>query len=559
VIDKPPEDAMPAVPARRRKPLWIGLSAAAGLALVVVAALVLSSKPSSAVQRMVPENADVYAFMYLDPPLGQKVNLLGLAHKFPDLANDQAIKKRIDDALSAALKGEGISLERDLEPWLGKEMAFFAQIADKPPAAFLIDSKDDAKAKALLAKLRKGQEGRKLSWTDKTYQGVTLAVGTRPDSESPMPFVYAYTDRTMILSNSVDYVHDVIDAGKGRKGRALDTPNYKATMGRMPSERLGFVYVNGKPVVDRIRKEARKLGPRLQFLGGGLGQLDAFTGLGFAVSAKPNGLVGDLEIKLDASKLDPATRSALSAPARSNGVTPWIPGRAYALFTTTGLKQTLQSSLDSATPEARQELDALGLRGLVARLTGEAGFELDAGVGAAVRPGLSLEGALLLGTDDPAGMSAFLDSYVLRLTQSLGLGGGNKITSTYKGVTLTSVNVPQLSFAGANLTFAVTGGMVLIGSSDEEIKAMIDAHETGQSIAQDSQFATMVKEVDATPNTLLYVDIAEVVRQVQGRAPAEVRLDQREALRNAAPFRAVILSAKSTPDQVSDKTFLRIE
>jgi hypothetical protein len=112
---------------------------------------------------------------------------------------------------------------------------------------------------------------------------------------------------------------------------------------------------------------------------------------------------------------------------------------------------------------------------------------------------------------------------------------------------------------GANLTFAVTGGMVLIGSSDEEIKAMIDAHETGQSIAQDSQFATMVKEVDATPNTLLYVDIAEVVRQVQGRAPAEVRLDQREALRNAAPFRAVILSAKSTPDQVSDKTFLRIE
>jgi hypothetical protein len=55
------------------------------------------------------------------------------------------------------------------------------------------------------------------------------------------------------------------------------------------------------------------------------------------------------------------------------------------------------------------------------------------------------------------------------------------------------------------------------------------------------------------------VDIAEVVRQVQGRAPAEVRLDEQEALRNAAPLRALIISAKSTPDQVSQKTFLRIE
>jgi hypothetical protein len=550
---------MPAVPARRRKPLWIGLGAAAGLALVVVAALVLGGRPSSAVQRMVPENADIYAFLYLDPPLGQKVNLLGLAHKFPDLSNDQEIKKRVDDALSAAFKGEDISLERDLAPWLGTEMAFFVQVADKPPAALLIASKDDAKAKALLGKLRKGQEGRKLSWTDKTYQGVGISVGTPADRESPMPFVYAYTDRTVILSNSVDYVHDVIDAGKGRKRRAVDTPNYKATMGRMPSERLGFVYVNGKPVADRIRKEARKVSPRLQFLGANLGQLDAFTGLGFAVSAKPNGLMADLEIKLDASKLDPATRSALSTPARSNGVIPWIPRQAYALLTTTGLKQTTQSALDSTTPEARQELDALGLRGLVSRLTGDAGLELDAGAGAEVRRGLNLQGALLLGTDDPAGMSAFLDSYVLRLTQSLGLGGGNKITNTYKGVTLTSVNVPQLSFVGANLTFAVTGGMVLIGSSNQEIKAMIDAHETGQSIARDSQFATMVKEVDATPNTLLFVDIAEVVRQVQGRAPAEVRLDEQEALRNAAPLRALIISAKSTPDQVSQKTFLRIE
>jgi hypothetical protein len=550
---------MPPVPARRQKPLWIGLSAAAGLALVVVAALVLSGRPSSAVQRMVPENADVYAFLYLDPPLGQKVNLLGLAHKFPDLANDQEIKKRVNDALSAAFKGEGISLEKDLEPWLGTEMAFFAQIADKPPAALLIDSKDDAKAKALLGKLRKGEAGSKLSWTDKTYQGVTVSVGTPPDRESPVPFVYAYTDRTVILSNSADYVHDVIDAGKGRKRRAADTPNYKATMGRMPSERLGFVYVNGKPVVDRIRKDARKLSARLQFLGGGLGQLDAFMGLGFAVSAKPTGLMGDLEIKLDASKLDPATRSALSAPARSNGVIPWIPRQAYALFTTTGLKQATQSALDSATPDARQELDAIGLRGLVSRLTGDAGFELDAGVGAGVHQGLNLQGALLLGTDDPAGISAFLDSYVLRLTQNLGLGGGNKVTSTYKGVILTSVNVPQLSWVGANLTFAVTGGMVLIGSSNQEVKAIIDAHETGQGIAQDSQFATMVKEVDATPNTLLFVDIAEVVRQVQGRAPAELLPEQQKALRSTAPLRALIFSAMSTPDQVSDKTFLRIE
>jgi hypothetical protein len=501
---------------------------------------------------MVPENADVYVFLYLDPPLGQKVNLLSLAHKFPDLRNDQEIKKRVNQALSAALKDEGISFEKDVEPWLGTEMAFFFQIADKPPAALLIDSKDDAKAKALLDKLRRGQEGRKLSWTDKRYQGVTVSVGTTPDSESSLPFVYAYTDRTVILANSEDYMADVIDAGKGKKKRVVDTPNYKATMARMPSERLGSVYISAKPVVEQIRKEARKLSPRLPFLGGGLGQLDAFTGLAFAVSAKPNGLVGDLEIKLDASKLDPKTRSALSAPARSNDVTRWMPRRTYALFTTTGLKQSLLSALDSATPDARRELDALGLRGRISHLTGDAGLEFDAGAGPE-----NLEGALMLGTDDPAGMSAFLDSYVLRLTQSLGLGGGDKITSTYKGVTLTSVNVPQLSWVNANLTFAVTGGMVLIGSSNQEIKAVIDAHESGQGIAQDGQFATMAKELDATPNTLVFVDIIEVFRRAQ-RTPAAV-LDTQDAMTKAAPLKALIFSTKSTPDQVSLKAFFRIE
>jgi hypothetical protein len=582
MIERAPEGeftgaSVPQPVAPRSKTLWWSLGGAGAVALLAIAAagFLLLSKAGPNVERMVPDSADVYAFVYLDPPLAQKVNLLNLAHKFPDLKTDQDIMKRINDGLNAGLKDAGLSFESDVKPWLGSQLAFFVQIADKPQAAMLIDSRDDTKAKAFLAKLRSGDEGKKYTWKDETYQGVTISVGTPKATQGAEPTIYAYTDRTMIFSSSVAYVHDVIDAGKGKKGRVVDSAAFKATMSKLPAERLGFIYVNGKPVVDQIKKAASGQGSNgLQLPTGSLKQLDGFAGVAFSVTARPNGLMGDLEIRLDSSKLDQATRNSLSTPAHPNRVTGWVPPKAYALFTMTGLNQAINSALDSATPNVRQGLNAFGLTGSgspLAHLTGDAGIELEAGGGS-----LPVDGALLLGTDDPAGMLAFLDKFVSMMTQgpqgpSQGVlpgqgsqrpsqGGVTFTRTNYKGVTVTSVSIPQLSQVGYGVSYAVTGGMTLVATSNQEIKAIIDAHGSGQSISQNSQFMSMSKEVDGMPSSLLYVDIAEVVKQIQQRVPAVDRLEStKDAFRNAGPLKVFIMTVRSTPDQVSEKTFLRIE
>src|SRR5207245_2477365 len=186
-MDVPPVESsagLPAAPPPRgfrvnRWAMAAGLGGAAVLGLAAAAiAVSLALKPATAIDRMVPASMDGYVAAYLDPSLSQKLNLLGLAHHFPDLKTDADMTSAVDRYLDQVFATSGLAFSRDIRPWLGPQMDFIVrgegagQVQTATAVAVLLVAKDDARAKEALARLRGGHAGRPLPWSEETYPGI---------------------------------------------------------------------------------------------------------------------------------------------------------------------------------------------------------------------------------------------------------------------------------------------------------------------------------------------------------------------------------------------------
>src|SRR5260370_15215440 len=208
---------------------------------------------------MVPATADVSAVANVDHTVTQKVNLLRAVHSFPDYKTDTAITDKLDEVL----KDSGLSFGADIQPWLGSEIGASVRLnlksaavgsAADSPAAFYAVSRDDTKARAMLAKLRASKWANNYRWKDETYNGMRISVGTATDTSGKIG-AYSIVEHVVVLATSSVLIHEIIDADQGRAPRLVDSSDYKATLAGLPSDRLGLVYVNGKSVVRHGKKD----------------------------------------------------------------------------------------------------------------------------------------------------------------------------------------------------------------------------------------------------------------------------------------------------------------
>lgn len=107
-----------------------------------------------------PVNALALVSVNLDPSIDQKRNLLSVARRFP-AASDKVkgeFDETRDELLDDLVKEAGLDFKRDVEPWLGDEVAFALlppAEGDEPRPVVLVQTTDEAKAKAALEKVRK--------------------------------------------------------------------------------------------------------------------------------------------------------------------------------------------------------------------------------------------------------------------------------------------------------------------------------------------------------------------------------------------------------------------
>jgi uncharacterized protein DUF3352 len=554
------------------------------LALLAVSAgaVLLLAKPNPTIEKMVPATADVIAIANIDPSMTQKVNLLRAVHSFPDTKTDQAISAKLDEAF----KDSGVSFTGDIQPWLGAEIGFsasadFSSKGDSP-AAFYAASRDDQKAQALLAKLRASTYGKKFAWKDETYNGFTISVGT-PTNSSDKVTAYAYVDHVVVIATSSAVIHEIIDTDQGRAARLVDSSDYKATLAGLPSDRVGFVYINGHSLVSNIKKQVATtpaLTPALK----NAADVDALQGIAATLSAGGAGLQADLLIKFDQAKLTPTTRQALAHSGNTDVLLRWIPKGSDAFLAITSLNRTITTLLDQAgsDPSVKAETDAFGLTGpsgVLPHMTGDAGLEVE--FGANGLPG----GAILLGTDNAKSMSTFfgelfalaqgVTSSGLGSSSGSGLGiaptpgvgasmpAGSIATTTYRGVTITSWSSPELAQLGGVLSpsYAVLDGMGILASTAAEVKAIIDAHKDGATISTDATYKTMSAASLSKPSAVIYLDLAKLLQAIK-QSPLASQVGSGLGTRtqaNLEPLKAFILTSTSTADQAVERFFVLIQ
>jgi uncharacterized protein DUF3352 len=589
-LTPPPADPVastPAIPpAAAPVPGWWAryrrfLIPAAALAIAgtaAAAALVLALRPTPSIEKMVPASADVIAVANLDPSVAQKVNLMRAVHSFPDYKTDKAITDKLDEAF----KDSGFTFTGDVQPWLGSEIGFSARIqlvnTETSPAAFYAVSRDDAKARAMLAKLRASTWGKKYQWKDETYNGFTISSGT-PTVTSEKANAYSYVDHVVVIATSSALIREIIDTEQGRAPRLVDSSDYKATIAGLPSDRLGLVYVNGKSLVRDVRKDMATT-PAMSLALRNVNDIDALQGIGATLSANGDGLVADLLVKLDQSKLAPATRQALAQAGRTDTVVRWIPRASDAFLAISNLNQTIQTLLDQAGSGAstKASTDTIGLTGpggVLPHLTGDAGLEVDWG-----RNGLPA-GAILLGTNDSKSMNAFFGRLLVLAEGAAGSGfsgsgagssfgssggatsplAGRVTTSTYRGVVITSWTSPMLGQASLfTPSYAVLDGMGILASTPSEVKAIIDTHKDGATIASDPTYKTASAASLATSSAIIYVDVAKLltaIRESPFGSQAGLGADSTLSA-NLGPIRAVMLTAASQADKAVERLFVII-
>src|SRR5437867_7033426 len=553
--DSAPDPGLPAAPPTRT--WWARhrrlLIPAAGLAVVgaaAAAALVLVLTPRTSVEKMVPATVDVYAVANLDPSVSQKMNLLRAVHRFPDTSTDQ----KLTDQLDKALKDSGITFTGDIQPWLGAQVAVAARIpqgnADPPVTLFAV-SRDDAKAGATLTKLRGGSQGKKYLWHDTTYGGLTITVGapstsTKPTSGSLKAGAYAIVDHIVVIASSEALIHEIIDADQGRSARLVDSADYKATLAKLPSDRLALVYVNGKSILSNLKSQLTT--PLAASLAGikGLGDAEGFQGAALALSARQDGIVADVAVRLDSGKLSASTRGALTHAGHAAGVIGWIPSSSDAFFAFASLNRTIQSALEQAGSDrsVQQATDSVGLtgpQGILPHLTGD--FAVEAELDRSFFP----VGAVMLGTDDANRMRSFFSGILGLAAQGQ---AGRPTTTTYRGVTITAMPIsgigPQDHFLPA---FAILDGMGVLASNPAELKAIIDAHKDHTAISRDATYAAAAGASLANPASVFYVDLAKIVKAIRS-APAGSTVGSLHLKtdKNLTPLKALILTSDSSAD-----------
>ncbi len=557
----PGASTQPASPARSwfaRYGLVVISAAGALLAAgVAVAAVLFLAQPNPSIEKMVPATQGVLVIANLNPSLAQKVNLLRAVHSFPDTTTDAAISAKLDEAF----KDAGLSYTSDVQPWLGAEVGVsgtmnFESSADSPFALFAT-SRDDTKAKAVLAKLRNGTFGKKYTWRDETYNGISIASGT-PTVTSEKPVAYSFVDHVVVAASSAAMIHEIIDTDQGRGARLVDSADFKATMKLLPSDRVGMGYLAGKSLVAGVKKQMAKpstLGlPALKTLD----DLNALQGIGGAVSATGTGVAFDVAVKLDAKQLSPATRQAFVATRRPDIVLRWIPKSSDGFLAIANLDQSIKTLLDQYGNEAsvKASADAIGLtgpQGILPHLTGDLGLEIELGNNSIP------SGAVLIGTNDTAAMNGFFGKLLVLASQTSQQTPGAGITrTTYRGTVITSWASPSLGeVPGLAPSYAALDGMGILASSPAEIKAVIDAHAGGSNITADSTYQAASAASLTQPAGMMYVNVARVVSALE-KLPATSKMETK-TVAYLAPLKAFMLTATSQTGAALERLFVVIK
>jgi Protein of unknown function (DUF3352) len=451
---------------------------------------------------IVPAGVPAFVAVDADPDSSQWDTVNELASKFPD-------KQKGIDSIKKDLRDEGLDWDRDVKPALGSELDIvwldFANGGENIVALMQPDD-DDAFARAV-------KKGNAKDSTDKLlyekFRGWTL-----------MSNKQTLIERFKSMSDAADEALD-------------EDPTFTKAMKSTPDEALAKAYVDGRKVMDEVR---RQTGPDEQKFVRQLGSLDwlaasvAASSDGVAVDTTVHGTLGTLFNKGPAPKPFDA-----KLPSRT-------PKNAVFYLTfhgTKGLLAGLQNNPTLSGPELAPVMEVLGEIGTL--LQGEDALY--------VRPSSSggIPEVTLVAEPRP-GVSgrATLDRIINRFHADLGVRPRHG--------TVAGTPTSTLGFGDFAVRYADVGGKLVVTDLPAGIAGI---KNPGTPLADSATYkdALQTSGMPSKTHGFLYVDIRAgtgLVEKLSGeRLPGEVT-------RNLKPLRSAVEYAVSHQHQLSVRFFLRV-
>ena len=576
---------------RRSRARWVAALGIIALIVGVTAIATMSltgSSPASTVVGYVPADSVAYGELRLDLPGDQRQEVGEFLSKFPGFADQAALDTKLDEVLDRLLS-EGTdgkqTYTRDIKPWFDGELAFSMgplpndpeALADRESAAgktravLLLSIKDEALARAWFTKSLTDMG---ISGTPETYQGTQLTVFTNPRNDK-VQAAFAIADGKAAIVGDVASVKSAIDTNGGSPLGKSDT--FAAAKAALKGDDVGFMFVDLRTILDAAMAltESTASAPPIN---------DAMVAL------VPEWAAFRLRVEGDALLMDGVLPHVDAAPGpadnHTNGIAAYAPPSTIALSAGNDYGATMLETIalyrkDPAMADALESIDQAA--GILGGLDKSVGWMGDTGLVIA-RSGESVEGGIVSIPADAAGGAQLLTT--LRSFAAIG-GGQYGITvreEEHAGTTITIIDLgtakdlaalAALMGGGAaggdgifgglplpdgtsdlpdghiEISYAATDGVVVIGSSPDFVKHVLDAG-AGQSLADDARFSSLLGRVGATHTGVSYLDIAATRGLIEGllsEATAKDRAEYEESVKPfLTPFDAFIASMVTSND-----------
>ncbi len=285
-----------------------GVAGYTGLVTVPFVSLVSGESENSA--RYYPDDVLVYAWLTLNPSMGQRDNMLDIWNRINDMRAIRNLIRDFEDAVNDELE---LDIEDDILPWIGAEVSVAIMDIDtedgEVDAALTIDVRDMDGAADFLA-----------DWMDSQEDGI----GARFDIETINDFdvwadednhlAYSLTPDLLVFATNARTMEDVLERVEGKDSRTTlaEDEQFVAARAALPERRFASVYVD------------------YERMAGVFGADDGFFGLG---------------IPLVGTSLDSCGEALFSSPEWLAGSAAWVDrGLVFDLVSASGGNALLPAS-----------------------------------------------------------------------------------------------------------------------------------------------------------------------------------------------------------------------
>jgi hypothetical protein len=219
----------------------VGLLALGGIAFAAVQ-FVFRASDDNAIE-LVPENSFAYGNVFFRPSNGQKMAIEDILEAAGQSADET--QSAFIDLIDQGLEQCDAGFEEDIDPWLGKQAAFFftppEEATEDPDGAFLVDVADEGAARDFIDKCRD-----------------VLEVGEDPENRSYKGFDYdlyaedqtafGFVNGFMVVGTE-DGFKEAVDTAEGGDS-LVESEDYRDVRDRVNDDNLAFFYLDFGPFLE---------------------------------------------------------------------------------------------------------------------------------------------------------------------------------------------------------------------------------------------------------------------------------------------------------------------